>query len=136
LISRILIVGLGSIGKRHLRVARELLPNADIRVLRHQLTNEIPEYSNGCFFDIKEAINFLPQIAVIANPAPFHITAAQALSKHGIHLLVEKPLSSSLDGVAIVDINNFLNFIIFNERLYFSKTCNHLNKRRYFFLII
>ena len=100
MISRILIVGLGSIGKRHLRVARELLPNADIRVLRHQLTNEIPEYSNGCFFEIEEAINFLPQIAVIANPAPFHIAAAQALSEHGIHLLVEKPLSSSLDGVA------------------------------------
>ncbi len=100
MISRILIVGLGSIGKRHLRVARELLPNADIRVLRHQLTNEIPEYSNGCFFEIEEAINFLPQIAVIANPAPFHIAAAQALSEHRIHLLVEKPLSSSLDGVA------------------------------------
>ena len=47
MINRVLIVGLGSIGKRHLRLARDLLPNADIRVLRHQPTNDVPENSNG-----------------------------------------------------------------------------------------
>jgi predicted dehydrogenase len=99
LINRILIVGLGSIGKRHLRLARELLPNADIRVLRHQPTGEVPEFSNGCFLRIDEAIAFAPQIAVIASPAPFHIAMAQALAEAGVHLLIEKPLSASLDGV-------------------------------------
>lgn len=126
MINRILIVGLGSIGKRHLRVARELLPDADIRVLRHQLTNEIPEYSNGCFFDIEEAINFLPQIAVIANPAPFHIAAAQALSENGIHLLVEKPLSSSLDGVAklIATCKKYDVTLVIGYNLRFSSSLN------------
>lgn len=99
LISRILIVSIGSIGKRHLRLARELMPNADIRVLRHQATNEVPEYSNGCFSSIEESIAFAPQIAVIANPAPFHIPTAQALAEAGVHLLIEKPLSASLHGV-------------------------------------
>ena len=99
MIKRILIVGLGSIGKRHLRLARELLPNADIRVLRHQVTSEVPEYSNGCFSSNEEAIAFAPQIAVIASPAPFHIATAQALAEFGVHLLIEKPLSVSLDGV-------------------------------------
>ena len=99
MINRILIVGLGSIGKRHLRLARELLPNADIRVLRHQATSEIPEFSNGCFSSIDQAIAFAPQIAVIANPAPFHITTAQTLAEVGVHLFIEKPLSNSLDGV-------------------------------------
>jgi predicted dehydrogenase len=99
IIDRILIVGHGSIGKRHLVLARELLPKADIRVLRHQVTNEIPEFSNGCFSNIEEAIVFAPQIAVIANPAPFHIATAQALAEVGVHLLIEKPLSVSLDGV-------------------------------------
>ena len=98
-INRILIAGLGSIGKRHLRLARELLPKADIRVLRHQATNEVPEFSNGCFFNIEEAIGFAPQIAVIATPAPFHIATAQVLAEAGVHLLIEKPLSASLDGV-------------------------------------
>ena len=81
LINRILIVGLGSIGMCHLRLSRELLPKADIRVLRHQVTREIPEFSNGCFSSIEEAIAFAPQIAVIASPATFHIATAQALAE-------------------------------------------------------
>ena len=36
-VNRILIVGLGSIGRRHLRLARELLPYSKIAVLRHKL---------------------------------------------------------------------------------------------------
>jgi predicted dehydrogenase len=99
-ISRVLIVGLGSIGKRHLRLARKLLPNADIRVLRHQACNSVPVRSNGCLSSLKQAIDFAPQIAVIANPATFHMEVAQPLARAGIHLLVEKPLSASIDGVA------------------------------------
>lgn len=99
LIDRVLIAGLGSIGKRHLRLGRELLPNADIRVLRHQECTAIPEYANGCFSSLEQAIDFAPQIAVIASPAPFHTAAAQALAQVGTHLLVEKPLSTSLDGL-------------------------------------
>ena len=100
LIERILIVGLGSIGRRHLRLARGLMPNADIRVLRHQNNNEEHEYSNGNFNNLDEAVAFKPQIAVIASPASFHVATSQSLADHGVHLLVEKPLSSSLSGVA------------------------------------
>ena len=100
LIERVLIVGLGSIGKRHLRLARGLMPNADIRVLRHQSNNEEHEYSNGSFNNLDEAVAFKPQIAVIASPASFHVSTSQSLADDGVHLLVEKPLSSSLSGVA------------------------------------
>lgn len=99
LINRVLIVGLGSIGKRHLRLARELLPDSDIRVLRHQVCDSIPEHANGCFSNLDQAIAFAPQIAVIASPATFHLTAAQQLARARVHLLVEKPLSASLDGI-------------------------------------
>lgn len=100
MINRILIVGLGSIGKRHLRLARGLLPNTDIRVLRSRAGSAVPATANGGFFSIDDAIAFAPQIAVIASPAPFHIATAQALAEVGVHLLIEKPLSASLDGVA------------------------------------
>lgn len=99
LIDRILIVGHGSIGKRHLCLARELLPNADIRVLRHQECTSIPEYANGCFSRLEQAIAFAPHIALIASPATFHISTAQSLAQAGVHLFVEKPLSASLCGV-------------------------------------
>lgn len=99
MISRILIVGLGSIGKRHLRLAREFFPKADIKVLRHQPCDYIPEHANGCFTTLAQAIYFAPQIAVIASPASYHIDTAQALAELGVHLFVEKPLSATTDGI-------------------------------------
>jgi predicted dehydrogenase len=99
LIKRILIVGFGSIGKRHLRLARSIFPNANIRILLHREKDYIPDESNGVFYDIDSARNFSPQITVIANPASFHIHTAKFLAKAGTHLLIEKPMSNSLVGV-------------------------------------
>lgn len=100
MISRVLIVGLGSIGKRHLHIARTLFPNSDIRILRHLANNEVHPLSNGNFSCIDEALEFAPNIAVIATPAPFHISAAQQLAEINTHLLIEKPLSINTEGVA------------------------------------
>ncbi len=99
-LKRILIVGLGSIGKRHLRLAREMFPEADIRVLRHQDCDHIPDLADGCFFDIGRAVECAPQIAVIANPAPFHVATALTLANSGADLLIEKPIAANVDGVA------------------------------------
>lgn len=100
LIERLLIVGYGSIGQRHLRIARTLLPNADIRVLRHQRCESVPEYADGCMSCLDDALAFVPQAAVIASPSTFHMQSAQPLAEAGVHLLVEKPLAASLGGVA------------------------------------
>ena len=98
-IERILIVGLGSMGKVHLRLARELLPNANICVLRHHECKENLEYANACFSSLEEALVFAPQLAVIANPSTFHMQVAIPLAQVGAHLLVEKPLSASSTNV-------------------------------------
>ena len=97
MIDRALIVGLGSIGKRHLRLLRAALPEADIRVLRHARCDDPIEHADGCFDRLDAACDFAPQLAIIASPAPFHITAARALAQSGAHLLVEKPISDSID---------------------------------------
>ena len=96
---RVLIVGFGSIGKRHLVVTREILPLADIRILRRQASAEVPEFSNGFLNTFEEVNSFKPQIAIISNPAPFHIGTAKILAKMGCHLLVEKPLAATTKGV-------------------------------------
>ncbi len=114
MINRILIVGLGSIGKRHLRLVRQLLPAADIRVLRNTHATIVPEYASGYFYGMEEAIAFAPQIAIVANPAPFHIQAAHALANIGAHLLIEKPLSSSLSGISeLIKVCRGRNTILF-----------------------
>ncbi|MFZ8899640.1 MAG: Gfo/Idh/MocA family oxidoreductase, partial [Alphaproteobacteria bacterium] len=98
MIRKALLVGLGSIGLRHLRLLREALPEADIRVLRHTNTAESNKDPNGFFFRLEDACSFAPELAVIANPSPFHIVTAMALAETGAHLLVEKPLSPLSDG--------------------------------------
>jgi len=94
MIDRLLIVGLGSIGSRHARIARLLLPKAQIGALRHK-SYKIPENVeiDCCFTDINQAMHFLPQASVIANPATSHIAVALKLSDIGSHLLIEKPIA-------------------------------------------
>lgn len=94
-IDKILVVGLGSIGKRHLKILRNFYPKADIRVLRHQYSNIIPKFSDGIYTKIKEALEFGPQIAVISNPLPYHMRYAIPLAKIGCNLLIEKPISEN-----------------------------------------
>jgi len=99
MLQRILIVGLGSAGKRHLRLARELLPFSEIKILRYQETGEIPEFSDGYVGTIEDAIEYAPQIAILANPSSFHIPIALELAKTGTHILIEKPISSTTEHV-------------------------------------
>lgn len=92
---RVLIVGHGSIGQRHLRLAREILPDSEIMVLRHRASPEIPALANFCVSTIDEALAFKPDIAVIAGPAAQHVAIALPLANAGVHLLVEKPLDTT-----------------------------------------
>lgn len=91
---RVLIVGLGSIGKRHARVVKQLRPAWEIIALRRQAEVELSEGVTHCVTSLDEALRLQPNIAVIANPASHHIATALPLAEAGVHLLVEKPLSS------------------------------------------
>jgi predicted dehydrogenase len=97
---RVLIVGHGSIGQRHLRIVRESLPEATIMVFRHQPTTYIPEMANLVTSSMGDVLSFAPEAAIIANPAPFHLEIAKVLAEIGCHLLIEKPISDKSDGVA------------------------------------
>ncbi|MDA9285254.1 Gfo/Idh/MocA family oxidoreductase [Pseudomonadales bacterium] len=99
MIERVLIVGYGSIGKRHLSIVRETLPNADIRILRHLPQFDVPKLANGSFDSLQVACDFKPNVSIIANPAPFHIEVANALASVGSHILMEKPISANAVGV-------------------------------------
>ncbi len=101
-ISRILIVGLGSIGARHLRLARMFFPHADIRVLRHKPVDLTSDLADGIFWKIEDALTFKPNIVIIANPATMHLQVAIPFAKMGAHLLIEKPISHTDEGVKLL----------------------------------
>jgi predicted dehydrogenase len=91
---RILIVGMGSIGQRHLRIIRILHPSASIAVLR-RFSEGVPDDANFCFYNISDALKFCPDVALIASPATHHLDAAIPLVASGVHLLIEKPVSDT-----------------------------------------
>lgn len=100
MIERVLIVGLGSIGKRHVRLIRELIPNVQIIVLRHKSCQNLSGVDiDNCVTNLTDALAFQPQAAIIANPASYHIDVALSLAKAGVHLLIEKPISNTSQGV-------------------------------------
>lgn len=95
---RVLIVGLGSIGNRHLACLRRLVPNVEVTALRREGSGA--EDGIHVVHDLDTALATKPDAAVIANPAPFHIETAQVLAQAGVPLLIEKPLSDRLEGTA------------------------------------
>jgi predicted dehydrogenase len=95
--SRILLVGYGSIGKRYVKIINKLYPKISIILLRHQKHNDQRKI-NGvdyCVSSIEDAIALEPQAAIIANPAIYHLDFAIPLANAGLHLLIEKPISTN-----------------------------------------
>ena len=100
-LTNIALVGLGSVGRKHLRLLRELRPDISIVVVRSGLGDSSPEeaFATKIVSTVDEAIRYQVQAAIISSPASLHLKQAQCFIEAGIHVLVEKPLSHSMDGI-------------------------------------
>ena len=96
-----LVIGSGSIARRHLSNLRQLLPEADVACVsasgRPLADGETVATTQ--LLSMTEAIAWGPNLAVVASPAPMHLEHACQLLEAGIPVLIEKPLSDSLDRV-------------------------------------
>ncbi len=99
--NKILIVSFGSIGQRHLRNARALMPGAEIAVYRQHTKGErqVPEGADVVFDNLSDALEFAPQAVIIASPANTHLENSRAFLERGAHLFIEKPLAADMNGV-------------------------------------
>jgi predicted dehydrogenase len=122
-IGTILVVGLGSIGRRHISVINNIFPKINIVLLRHKECNKEECKTlniNKCVTSLSDAINAKPQAAIIANPANKHVEIAKVLATYGIDILVEKPISAnSKEAQELVEIcekNNVILMVAYNLR--------------------
>lgn len=98
----VLVVGCGSIGRRHVRVLRSLGVE-DIRICdpsatqRGSLTAEGPVTQEFATYD--EGLTSHPGAVLICTPPAHHVPMAIQALEAGAHVLCEKPLSNSLDRV-------------------------------------
>jgi predicted dehydrogenase len=111
---KILMVGLGGIGQRHLRNLRALLgDDVDIIAYRvRRLTSVVTPtlqlddkldvekvYGLRVFGDLESALAEKPDIAFICNPSSLHVPVALACVEASCDIFLEKPLSNDLTGV-------------------------------------
>ena len=95
MINNIGIIGLGSIGQRHLRLAKELRPKLNIIAVRSGMGKKVEEEKllNAVVHSLDKAIDYGIEASIIATPAVYHVKQAIELMERGIHVLIEKPLS-------------------------------------------
>jgi predicted dehydrogenase len=98
----VLVIGCGSIGERHLRcfqnTGRCRVSACDVSPVLRQRVADI--YGVPVFDEAKTAVALGDGNAVIiCTPAPLHIPLAVQALEAGRHVLIEKPLSTSLEGL-------------------------------------
>jgi len=102
--AKFLIAGLGSIGRRHFRNLIAL-DEKDIVLLRsHRATlpdDELAGYPVET--DLMEALKkHEPDAVIVANPTSLHLDVAIPAAEAGCHILLEKPVSNSLDRLDVL----------------------------------
>ncbi len=101
--ARVLVVGCGFIGMLHVRILRELgvvnLAVCDpVEANRQKAQQEFGVTEN--YADLDEALRHGFDAALICTPPALHIPQARAAMDAGCDVLVEKPLSETMEGVS------------------------------------
>ena len=96
---KILVVGYGSIGKRHIS---NLTKIGKIKIIVHtkrKKDNFLKKNNCSVFSKLENCLNENPTAAIICNETSLHVKIATKLIKNNIHVFIEKPLSNSLTGI-------------------------------------
>ena len=95
---KILVVGYGSIGKRHIKNLLSL-PKIEVIVLTKQKSNDSILKKCLVYDNLQNCISENPSAAIISNNTSEHIDLALKLANQKIHLFIEKPLSDNLKNI-------------------------------------
>ncbi|MBI1494717.1 Gfo/Idh/MocA family protein [Halocynthiibacter styelae] len=104
MIGSALVIGLGSIGRRHLRNLATRFPDADLHVLRHRDAPDAEASAMGATLhsDPGHILEMDIDLVVLATPSANHIDLLPRLIAKGCHLLVEKPIVSTMTDCDLV----------------------------------
>lgn len=99
------VVGVGRMGRCHAENLRSLIPEAkliavadtDLEAARQLAADMEIEYSYANIEDLVERQDI--DAVVIASPSKFHLSGVQTAAAAGKHILCEKPLALTIDGV-------------------------------------
>ncbi|MBI4064620.1 MAG: Gfo/Idh/MocA family oxidoreductase [Elusimicrobia bacterium] len=114
---KILLIGSGGIGRRHLKNLKALRPETKVTLWRQlgrrELSADVLALIDRIVLTQQEALESKPDAAIIASPASRHIPTALALAWEGVALFIEKPLSDDLEGVdELLEVSHRRNLVL------------------------
>lgn len=115
---RLLVIGLGSIARKHIAALRKIDPDAEIAALRSSCTS-MPEEGVLDLFTIEKAQEFAPDFAIISTPTSKHTESIRMALQLKVPLFIEKPLIHSLEDISIVseiERSGMLHYVACNLR--------------------
>lgn len=116
----ILIVGLGSIARKHIEAIQFLNYNVTIYALR-STNNVVNEEGIINVFNI-DNLDITFDFAIISNPTHLHFEYIQILAEKNIPLFIEKPAVHSLDNcadlISLIEAKNLITYVACNLRFH------------------
>ncbi|GAN32940.1 MAG: gfo/Idh/MocA family oxidoreductase [Candidatus Brocadia sp. AMX2] len=95
---KVAVVGVGHLGKEHARVYAEL-PGVEligvVDIQRKQAEKIAQQYNTQCFTNHREIIDKVAAVS-IAVPTKSHYIIAKEFLKHGVHVMIEKPMTGTV----------------------------------------
>ena len=116
----ILIVGLGSIARKHIEAIQFLNYNATIYALRS--TNNIVQERGIINVFSLDNLDITFDFAIISSPTHLHFKHIQLLAEKNIPLFIEKPAVHSLDKsaelISLIEAKNLITYVACNLRFH------------------
>lgn len=117
---KILLIGLGSIAKKHIAALRTLKIDFTIYALRSNKNAEIEEGVEDIFS--LDEVNVVFDFAIISNPTHLHFDYIEKLAQRGIDLFIEKPAIHSLENgdklVQLIRDEKIITYVACNMRFH------------------
>lgn len=96
---KILIIGAGSIGRRHAQILHNFGHEIDCYDVETDPVERLARSVGGdAYTSLPRALDTRPGAVFVCSPSAFHIEHAIASLKYNCHVFIEKPLATSLDG--------------------------------------
>jgi len=119
---KILVVGVGSIGTRHMNNLVEHGHEVHVVDINRENLKRAASTAKGTFDSLDDALKIKPDVAFICTFSNDHITPALKCANAGCHLFIEKPLSLSIEGtnalIEIIEKKNLISMVGCNMRFH------------------
>lgn len=116
----VLIIGLGSIARKHIAALQSLKIDAKIYALRSNLNATIEEGIDNIYDLDNSTVVF--DFAIISNPTYLHYEFIEKFAHKGIPLLIEKPAIHSLENVnelvKLIEDKKIVTYVACNLRFH------------------